>query len=928
MIKTDKRAVKSFVDRWQKAEGNEQREANSFWIELVEMLGIKQPTRFLDFERKVRGRRIDVFYEDMGILIENKSRGVVLDKAYERGRDEGGDRRMVTPYEQAKWYADNLPRSISPRWVVVCNFDEIRIHDLNLENPGSDYVSFTLEELPDQINLLSFFTDNRQSRLVKEKELSVKAGEIVGTLYKAFEGRYLNLDSDPREQRSLNVLIVRIVFLLYAEDAGLLQEHQAFGKYLKGIDASHMRQALMSLFQVLDTPVSERDPYLDADLAAFPYVNGGLFADEDIVIPQFTEQMKLDLILNASMQFDWKGISPTIFGAVFESTLNPETRHEGGMHYTSIENIHKVIDPLFLDDLKAELAAIEAIRVEKNRKLALRRYQAKLASVNILDPACGSGNFLTESYTALRKLENRVISDLSGDNDTIGMTFEDVENPIKVSISQFYGIEINDFAVSVAKTALWIAEQQMMEETQEILLQDFDFLPLKSNSNICEGNALRMDWKSVLSADKCTYICGNPPFLGHQRRSASQQEDMALVFGNLRGAGKLDYVCAWYLKTALYCGKARVPAAFVSTSSICQGESVCVIWKRLACFGYGIDFAVTPFVWSSEAAERAGVHVVVIGFSLNSDKPKYVYDGNTLERRRFGHINGYLFDAPDVFIESRGHPLNPHAPEMTKGSQPTDGGKLILDVAEADELVSRHTELAPFVRPYIGGREFLNGGDRRCLWFAGHDESEFPQEEIRERFAKIRKSRLASPTKSVHDMAAQPHLFTQIRQPASAYLAVPEVSSGRRRYIPIGYLPAEVIASNKLRFIPTDSMYLFGLLSSRMHAAWLRVVGGRLRGDYSYSPSVYNSFVWPNADDGQVKLIESCAQTVLDARSAHSVESLADLYDPDKMPDDLLSAHKALDAAVEAAYGVDFGGDEEKIVAHLFKLYAEKTAAE
>ena len=436
-----KRELQSFVDRWKAKEGNEQREANSFWIELAEIVGVRHPTRVLDFERKVRGRRIDVFYEDMGILIESKSRGVDLDKAYERGKDEGGDKRMVTPYEQAKWYAENLPYSISPRWIVVSNFDEIRIHDRNLDNPGSDYVSLRLDELPERAYLLSFFSDDSNSRLVKEKELSVKAGEIVGKLYKAFEGQYRNLDTDPKEQRSLNVLIVRMVFLLYAEDAGLLQSHQAFGNYLKDVPAGKLRGALKSLFDVLDTKEEDRDLYLEPELAAFPYVNGGLFADEDVVIPQFTEDMKLDLVLNASIGFDWKDISPTIFGAVFESTLNPETRRAGGMHYTSIENIHKVIDPLFLDDLKEELAGIEAVKTEKNRRMGLRRFQAKLASINVLDPACGSGNFLTESYTSLRKLENRVISDLYGDEaGTVGFGFEGDADPIKVSISQFYGM--------------------------------------------------------------------------------------------------------------------------------------------------------------------------------------------------------------------------------------------------------------------------------------------------------------------------------------------------------------------------------------------------------------------------------------------------------------------------------------------------------
>lgn len=459
-----KRAAREFVKRWKAMPCVEEEHSRSFWIELLQdVLGVPNATRVLEFERKVKGRKIDVFYEDMGVLVEMKGRGISLDEATVRSKKAGAE----TPFQQAKWYADNLPHSIRPRWIITCNFDEFRIYDL--EHPEDVFTPLLLAEMPERLHLLSFLTSYTNSRLVREQELSVKAGEIVGKLYRAFAGQYKNLETDAHEQRSLNVLIVRIVFLLYAEDAGLLQRHQAFGDYLKSFEAKHMRQALIDLFRTLDTPTAERDPYLDADLAAFPYVNGGLFADEGIVIPQFTEGMRVDLVLNASVKFDWKDISPTIFGAVFESTLNPETRRAGGMHYTSIENIHKVIDPLFLDELRTELAAVEGESIERNRKLKLRRFQKKLASISVLDPACGSGNFLTESYLSLRKLENRVIEDLQGDQ--MGFGLDGDAEPIEVSINQFYGIEINDFAVSVAKTALWIAEEQMMEATQEILLR-------------------------------------------------------------------------------------------------------------------------------------------------------------------------------------------------------------------------------------------------------------------------------------------------------------------------------------------------------------------------------------------------------------------------------------------------------------------------
>ena len=616
-----KRAAREFVKRWKAMPCVEEEHSRSFWIELLQdVLGVPNATRVLEFERKVKGRKIDVFYEDMGVLVEMKGRGISLDEATVRSKKAGAE----TPFQQAKWYADNLPHSIRPRWIITCNFDEFRIYDL--EHPEDVFTPLSLVELPERLHLLSFLTNHKNSRLVREQELSVKAGEIVGKLYRAFADQYKNLKTDTHEQRSLNVLIVRIVFLLYAEDAGLLQRHQAFGDYLKSFEAKHMRQALIDLFRTLDTPTAERDPYLDADLAAFPYVNGGLFADEDIIIPQFTEDMRVDLVLNASVKFDWKDISPTIFGAVFESTLNPETRRAGGMHYTSIENIHKVIDPLFLDELRTELAAVEGESIERNRKLKLRRFQKKLASISVLDPACGSGNFLTESYLSLRKLENRVIEDLQGDQ--MGFGLDGDAEPIEVSINQFYGIEINDFAVSVAKTALWIAEEQMMEATQEILLREFDFLPLKSNSNIREGNALRMDWGEVLPAERCSYIIGNPPFVGASMCAASQKQEIVDLFGKIKLSNSLDYVSGWYYKAAeMMLTNAAIKAAFVSTNSITQGEQVYPIWNTLRSrFGIHIDFAWRTFVWNSETAGKAHVHCVIVGFSIGGGEG-LIFDG-------------------------------------------------------------------------------------------------------------------------------------------------------------------------------------------------------------------------------------------------------------------------------------------------------------
>lgn len=920
-----KRAAQEFVKRWKAMPCVEEEHSRSFWIELLEgVLGLSNATYFLEFERKVKGRKIDVFYEDMGILVEMKGRGISLDKASERSKKAGEE----TPYQQAKWYADNLPFSIRPRWIVTCNFDEFRIYDQEKENQ-EEYVSLALDELPAQLHLLAFFSNKGNSRIEREKQLSVKAGELVGKLYSQLSQQYRNIETDEHEQRSLNVLIVRLVFLLYAEDSGLLHEKDALLNYLKRFPADQMRQAVIDLFRVLDTPDAERDPYLPEYLSAFPYVNGGLFGSDDIVVPQFTDQIRLDLLLEASQSFDWSGISPTIFGAAFESTLNPDTRRSGGMHYTSIENIHKVIDPLFLDDLKAELAEIEGEKVEKNRKMKLRRFQKKLSSINILDPACGSGNFLTESYLSLRKLENRVIESLQGEQ--IGMGFDE-ESLIEVSISQFYGIEINDFAVSVAKTALWIAEEQMMEATQEILLQPFDFLPLKSNGNIREGNALRMDWNDVLPAERCGYIVGNPPFLGAKMQSDEQRAEIAEVFHGARNCGTVDYVSGWYMKAAEYIGGYPIKAAFVSTNSICQGEQVASIWKPISDLGFHVDFAHDTFRWANEASGQAHVFVVIVGFSKrDGEKTLFHHDGPDSEAvaLNVGNINFYLSPAPSAFVWNRSRPLC-DIPAMGIGNKPIDGGNYLFSDEDKELFLKSEPGAEKYFHPWIGSREFLHGETRWCLWLGDaspEDLDGLPK--CRERVEKVREYRLSSKSVPTRKLAERPARFHVENMPEGASVLIPKVSSERRDYIPLGFVAPTALCSDLVFLVPDAGLYHFGVLHSQFHNAWMRTVAGRLKSDYRYSSGiVYNNFAWPDPTDAQRSAIESCAQAVLDVRDARPGKSLAELYDPDKTPADLLAAHKALDAAVEAAYGVNFDGDEEKIVAHLFKLYAEKTAGE
>lgn len=925
MTLNQKQAAKEFVERWKAEKGDEIKQSRSFWIELAsKVLGINDPTYVLEFERKVQGRLVDVFYEDMGILIEQKSRGVDLDKKSERSKQAGEE----TPYQQAKWYADHLPNSIRPDWIIVSNFDEFRIHNLDSADPNHDpehdYVSFTLDELPDQLQLLKMFTDKSSSRLVKEKELSVKAGELVGRLYQALAAQYQNIKTDKNEQRSLNILIVRFVFLLYAEDADILQEHQAFLNYMAHVAPEDMRSALIQLFEVLDTPEDQRDPYLPEKLSAFPYINGSLFAEEDIVVPQFTQSIKDELLSKASEEFNWSGISPTIFGAVFESTLNPETRREGGMHYTSLENIHKVIDPLFLDDLKAELAKIEGEKVAKQRTLKLRQFQEKLASIKVLDPACGSGNFLTESYLSLRKLENRVLESLMGEQMGLAFTGSDVD-PIKVSIDQFYGIEINDFAVAVAKTALWIAEEQMMDVTQDILLMPLHFLPLTTNNNIHEGNALRMDWNDILPAEKCNYIIGNPPFYGSSNCSADQKQDIVDLFAGVKLANSLDYVSGWYLKAAQYIQHTNVHCALVSTNSIVMGELVAPLWGSLIKrFNIKIDFAWRTFIWSNEASNQAHVHVVIIGFSSadTTNKKKRIFENDRIIKAK--NINPYLLDAPSIFVESRSQPLS-NVPKLTKGNQPSDGGNLILEADEATNLIKEYPAAAEFIHPYIGARDFLHGGHRRVIWLRGADLKKAQSiPPIQERLNKVAKFRAVSTAAPTRKKAEVPHLFFSMPQTDEPYLIIPRVSSERRNYVPIAFEKPFNIASDSLSIIPGADLFMYSVLQSQFHNAWMRTVAGRLKSDYRYSGGVvYNNFIWPDPTPEQKEKIEQLAQDILDIRESYPDKSLADLYDPDKMPQDLLEAHKALDKAVEEAYDVDFDGDEEKIVSHLFKLYAE-----
>ena len=917
--------ISDFVESWI-GKGDEKQDTQRFWMDLFQkVLGVEYPAKHLLFEKRVKledsTRYIDVYIPETKVLIEQKGSSIDLSKPEIQS---GG--ASLTPYNQARRYDNNLPLAEKARWIICCNFQRFEIHDMT--KPLEEPEVILLQDLEKEYYRLQFLVDSANEHIKKEMEVSLRAGEIIGEIYDALLKEYRNPE-DPQTLKSLNVLCVRLVFCLYAEDSGLFggSSHSAFHDYLVRFKpgSGDMRRALIDLFDILNTPVAERDPYLDDALLAFPYVNGGLFADRGIEIPRLNDEIATLLLKHASDDFDWSQISPTIFGAVFESTLNPQTRRSGGMHYTSIENIHKVIDPLFLDALKEELQEIRAIAQPKDKMRKAKAFQEKLASLKFLDPACGSGNFLTETFLSLRRLENEAIRILSQDNMIIG--FEDDNSWIRVGIHQFYGIEINDFAVATATTALWIAEAQMMRETENIIHQDMDFFPLKSYTNIVEGNALRMDWNEVVPAEDLSYIMGNPPFVGGMIQSKEQKQDMISVFGNkLKGLGELDYVAAWYRVTAnLMNENPALSAAFVSTNSISQGEQVSILWEPLSKDGIIINFAHQTFVWDSESNSKAHVHVVIVGFSKKDSKDKVIY--TSTGPCDASHINGYLTDAPDIFIHNVSAPIC-EVPPIAFGNMPRDGGGFILTEEEKNALEMNEPISQQWIHPYVGAEEFIKGKKRYCLWLQGANPSEMRKcPTVINRIEKVREMRLSSSAESTRRMASTPTLFAQITQKIGRpFIIVPSVSSERRRYVPIGFMPAEVIASNLVFVISDANIFHFGILTSEVHMSWMRAVCGRLKSDYRYSKDiVYNNFPWPAPTEAQKAKVEKTAQAILDARNLYSDCSLADLYDELAMPVELRRAHQDNDKAVMEAYGFNPRMAEAEIVAALFKLYQELT---
>ena len=930
-LKEQQKQAKAFIERW-KDRGNERQDTQSFWLDLLQSVyGIEKPSEYIKFEDTVMMDHtsfMDGYIDATKVLIEQKGANKDLSKAIKQS-----DGSFLTPFQQAKRYSANLPYSKQPRWIITCNFKEFYVYDM--EKPHGEPTVIRLEDLEKEAYRLEFIVGTSDEHLEREMAISMEAGEIVREIYSALLKQYKHPDN-PESLHAMNQLIVRLVFCFYAEDAGMFGKKTMFHDYLSRFSSRDFRRGLLDLFNVLNTPIDERDPYLDDELSAFPYVNGGMFAENNLEVPQFTDELRESILEHASSSFDWSEISPTIFGAVFESTLNPETRRSGGMHYTSIENIHKVIDPLFLDALKEELNEIRQIKQPATLKKRAQQFQEKLSRLVFFDPACGSGNFLTETYLSLRRLENEAIKLYVGDTVLLDVGYD----LVKVKISQLYGIEINDFAVSVANAALWIAESQMLEETLSIAYSNMQFLPIKSYSNIVEGNALKLNWEEIVPKEKLSYIIGNPPFVGHSIQNEQQKKEIRSIYVDENGkeynlAGKIDYVAGWYFKAASLISNTNIKVAFVSTNSICQGEQVVGVWQPLyKRFGVNIDFAYQTFKWGSEAKDKAAVHCVIVGFSTNHNNEKKQLFSSTDKLDLVDNINPYLLSGKTIFVESVKTPICPVSP-MYFGSKPTDGGYFFLTPEEKQVIVRKEPQSEKYIRKVLGAQEYINNVERYCLWLVGITPSELKSSPmIYERVKKVREFRLASKAESTRKFADRPTEFKQNAQPNKPYLIVPRVSSENRRYVPIGYIDPEVIATDATQIIPNATLYEFGVITSNVHMAWMRTVAGRLKSDYRYSSTiVYNTYPWPKITEEQKEYISKTAQGILDARALESESSLADLYNDVIMPVELRKAHQANDIAVMKAYGMikkvngkDKLMSETETISKLFEMYEELTS--
>lgn len=918
-----------FIQRW-KEHGDEKQDTQRFWIDLLSSLGVPNPIQQVEFERRTAGGGfIDALFPDARLLVEQKSRGVDLDKTEIR---QG---TPVTPVQQALRYANALPPSVRPSVICTCNFERFRLYDLE-QHPLADHgpqAEFSLRELARNIKVLQRLFSEDNSRIHLEQQLSENAGLLVARLHDALAAQYANPD-EPQAHHALSILTVRIIFCLYAEDAGLFP-NGLFSKYVHESSPQRLRRDLVDLFRVLDTPSKQRDPYLEKPLSNFPYVNGGLFREE-ITIPAMTEQIQATLI-SAADEFDWRGISPVIFGSLMEETLSHDQRRAGGMHYTTVKNIHRLIDPLFLDNLKGELQDIET---DKNlgeiaRRNRFEKYQDKLASLQFLDPACGSGNFLTETFLQLRELENRAIAGRLHGQGYMEFGKKESGSLVKVKIDQMHGIEINDFAVCVARTALWIAEQQALDDTETIAGQTLPHLPLHDSGNIVCANSLRYDWNEILPGSECSYVMGNPPFVGHQTKSKEQREDMELIWG--KGFKDVDYVAAWFLKSAWYLQSNHDAAfAFVATNSISQGQQPPELFEPLFREGWAISFAHRTFAWDAQSSDIARVHVVIVGMRHRSHRFTpilFEYDSPTGEPRReeIDNINGYLTAGADVFVSARSQSKGALSPMLELayfGSMPLDGGHLILDTKADYEEAMNDPIAAKYVHPFRGSRELINKLERWCLWLVDAEPGEIRRSPfLRKRVEECKKYRENAKTSGdAYKNRDTPWLFRDDHQPRKRYVAIPKVFSERREYATCDLYSPEIIASDLLFTCMDPAGFNFSIIESSMFMAWQKGIGGRLESRCRFANTVvWNTLPLPELDEALKLQIIEAGQGVLAARANHAGQSLADLYDPDVMPLDLRKAHEELDKLVDKAFGSgkwlrDDDGERLRI---LFDRYAE-----
>ena len=931
-----RKSIKGFIEKYKSIEKSEGKISEdsyrlNFWLQLLQSAFNFNGMDYLDSEKKIKDlnnntKKIDIYIPKTRVLIEHKSSDVDLNK-------HQPSHNNLTPFEQAREYQAYLPTSEKAKWIIVCNFKEFQIYDMNSKQPLESKIVIKLDELPKRYNELKFIVDNTVERIIQEKEISITAGKIIGNIYNLLLDEFTKKGITPSENdlNDINIVCVRLVFCLYAEDSGMFNERQQFGNFLVKYkdDPNIFRKQLKELFTVLNTETKDRDQWLEKELNDFPYINGGLFAQK-ANIPNISKELIDYLINKASFETDWSMISPTIFGSIFESTLNLETRRKGGMHYTSIENIHKVIDPLFLDDLKIELNEILEYKQENVRNTKLREFQDKIASLTFLDPACGSGNFLIETYLSLRDLEDEILIKLYGGNERYDFQTKLIEDAqVKVSINQFYGIEINDFAVDVAKTALWIAEYQCLQKTLEKGINaNVQTLPLKSNNNIIVANALKVDWNDLIPKSKLNYIMGNPPFIGarNMKEGSSQKKDIKEVWKGTKNLGNLDYVTCWYKLAYEYMKETKIQASLVSTNSICQGEQAGLLWKHMFDIGIVINNAYRTFIWDNESpSKKAHVYCVIVQFSYVSNAVKKLFAEKTGIPSEVSYINQYLFPFKVSIVENRENPLS-DVPTIGTGNQPIDGGYYLFHEDEMKEFIKKEPKSAKYFKKWYGAKEVINGFCRYCLWLGDCKPNEIRSMPLcLDRVEKVREFRLSSPRKQTKKYADKPTRFYIENVPKGDYIVLPETSSENRKYIPFGFMNADVFCSNRLKLMPNATLFNFGVLTSIVHMAWMRTVTGRLELRYSYSIGiVYNNFVWVKPTEQQKEKIEKTAQSILDARNKYPESTLADLYDSLTMPPELRKAHENNDKAVLELYGLSKDSTEEQMVELLFKLYDAK----